>query len=65
VYVDPILVKSLVVALCVTVSTIFALLAGILIRHAGAHRAEAMKGGATFAGALALALSVVTVLGVR
>ncbi|MBL7496984.1 hypothetical protein I6A84_37550 [Frankia sp. CNm7] len=63
-YTDPMTVKILVVALCVTASVCVALVAGYLERRAGAHPAAAVqRGGTAFAGALALQLLVLTTLG--
>ncbi len=61
---DPRVVKILVVALCVTVSVVAALVSGILARADGASLASAVnRGGAAFTGALALALAVAGTFG--
>jgi hypothetical protein len=65
VFVDPIVVKVFVVALCAAVSAVVALVTGMLARLAGAHPAAAvLHGGAAFAGTLFLALAVLTAVGV-
>ncbi len=64
VYVDPIVVKILAVALCVAVAVSVALAAGFLARLAGAHPAAAvLRGGTAFAGTLGLEVLVLTALG--
>ncbi|WP_239341856.1 hypothetical protein [Frankia sp. CiP3] len=61
---DPMTIKILVVALCVTASTCVALLAGYLERRTGAHPATAvLRAGTAFAGALALEILVLSTLG--
>lgn len=62
-YVDQVVVKILVVALCVAVSVSVALVAGFLHRLAGAHPAAAvLRGGTAFAGSLGLEVLVLTAM---
>jgi hypothetical protein len=65
VFVDPIVVKVFVVALCAAVSLSVGMAAGILARADGASLpATVQRGVAAFAGTLFLAVAVLTAVGV-
>jgi hypothetical protein len=60
---DPFTIRLLVLALAVAISVVVALVAAMLAKVAGAHpAAAALRGGAAFAGTLALGVAILTAL---
>jgi VIT1/CCC1 family predicted Fe2+/Mn2+ transporter len=64
-YVDPMVAKAVVLALAVAIAMNIAIVTAVLARISGAHPAQAaIKAGTAFGGTLALAVALLTALGV-